>query len=76
MAIGIWAGMAALGIVLGPVVGGWLPDRFWWGTVFLGNVPVVAVALAGWQLIPESRDLDATPLYPTRALLSSRIALR
>ena len=70
-AIGVWAGVAALGVVLGPVVGGWLLERFWWGSVFLVNVPVVALAiLAGWPLVPESRDPDATPLDPIGALLS------
>jgi EmrB/QacA subfamily drug resistance transporter len=70
-AIGVWAGMAGLGIVLGPVIGGWLLEHFWWGSVFLVNVPVVAVAvLAGWPLVPESRDPRATPLDPVGALLS------
>src|SRR5215217_5265114 len=44
-AIGVWAGMAALGVVMGPVVGGWLLEHFWWGSVFLINLPVVALAL-------------------------------
>jgi EmrB/QacA subfamily drug resistance transporter len=70
-AIGVWAGMAALGIVLGPVVGGWLLEHFWWGSVFLANLPVVALAmLAGWPLVPESRDPAATPLDPIGAVLS------
>jgi EmrB/QacA subfamily drug resistance transporter len=70
-AIGVWAGMAALGVVLGPVVGGWLLEHFWWGSVFLINLPVVAVAvLAGWPLVPESRDPAATPLDPIGAALS------
>jgi EmrB/QacA subfamily drug resistance transporter len=70
-AIGIWAGVAGLGIVIGPVVGGWLLGRFWWGSVFLINVPVVVVAIAaGWPLVPESRDPNATPLDPIGALLS------
>jgi EmrB/QacA subfamily drug resistance transporter len=70
-AIGIWAGVAGFGIVLGPVIGGWLLDRYWWGSVFLLNVPVAAVAvLAGWPLVPESRDPDATPLDPVGAGLS------
>ncbi|MBP2327558.1 EmrB/QacA subfamily drug resistance transporter [Kibdelosporangium banguiense] len=56
-AIGIWAATAALGVPLGPVVSGLLLEHFWWGSVFLINVPVVIVALvAGLWLIPESRN--------------------
>lgn len=70
-AIGVWAGVAGLGIVLGPVIGGWLLERFWWGSVFLVNVPVAAVAIiVGWPLVPESKDPYATPLDPMGAGLS------
>jgi EmrB/QacA subfamily drug resistance transporter len=56
-AIGIWAATAGLGVALGPVVGGFLLDRFWWGSIFIVNVPLTALALvAGARLIPESRD--------------------
>ena len=56
-AIGIWAGMAAIGIGLGPLFGGLLLEWFSWTSVFLVNVPVTAVAvLAGVALVPESRD--------------------
>lgn len=52
-----WAAAMALGIPLGPVVGGLLLDHFWWGAVFLLNVPVVAAALVACAaLLPESRD--------------------
>jgi EmrB/QacA subfamily drug resistance transporter len=55
-AIGIWTGVASLGIPLGPIAGGWLLEQFWWGSVFLLNVPIVVIALAaGWILVPESR---------------------
>lgn len=55
-AIGIWAGVAHLGIPLGPVLGGWLLEQYWWGSVFLINVPIVAAVLVtGWLLVPESR---------------------
>src|SRR4051795_12274173 len=56
-AIGIWAGMAAIGIGLGPLMGGLLLEQFSWTSVFLVNVPVAATALilSIW-LVPESRD--------------------
>jgi MFS transporter, DHA2 family, multidrug resistance protein len=44
-AIGLWAGMASAGMALGPLIAGLLLERYWWGSVFLINVPVVAVAL-------------------------------
>lgn len=69
-AIGVWAGVAGLG-ALGPVTGGFLLNHFWWGSVFLVNVPVVAAGLlAGYFLIPESRDPSAPRLDPLGALLS------
>lgn len=52
-AIGVWAATAAGGAAFGPVVGGLLLEYFWWGSVFLVNVPVVLIALvAGAWLIP------------------------
>ncbi|KFI29330.1 MFS transporter [Haematobacter massiliensis] len=53
-AIGVWAAVASGGAALGPVLGGLLLEHFWWGSVFLLNVPVVAVALlAGPLLLPR-----------------------
>lgn len=70
-AIGIWAAVAGLGIVVGPVIGGYLLDHFWWGSVFLINVPIVAIAIvSGFFLVPESKDPEARPLDPVGALLS------
>jgi EmrB/QacA subfamily drug resistance transporter len=70
-AIGVWAGVAGLGIILGPVIGGWLLEHLWWGSVFLVNLPVVALTIgAGRPLLPESRDPNATPLDPIGATLS------
>jgi EmrB/QacA subfamily drug resistance transporter len=70
-AIAVWAGVAALGLGLGPLVGGWLLQRFYWGSVFLVNVPVVIAALvAGRLTIPESRDPGAARLDPLGAALS------
>jgi EmrB/QacA subfamily drug resistance transporter len=69
-AIGIWAGAAGLG-VLGPLVGGFLLAHFYWGSVFLVNVPVVVIGLlAGVILIPTSKDPTTPPLDPVGALLS------
>ena len=60
-AIAIWSGVAGIGVGLGPLVAGLLLDRFWWGSVFLINVPIAVIALiAGWWLVPESRD----PAHP------------
>ena len=57
MAIGVWAATAGVGVALGPVLGGILLENFWWGAIFIVNVPVVAVALfAAPRLVPESRD--------------------
>ncbi|MEU1617419.1 MFS transporter [Streptomyces sp. NPDC005722] len=56
-AIGISSGIGAASFALGPVVGGLLLDHFWWGSVFLINVPLMAVVLvAGVLVLPESRN--------------------
>lgn len=69
-AIGLWAGVAGLG-ALGPITGGFLLTHFWWGSVFLVNVPIVIVGLvAGYVLIPDSRDPSAPRLDPIGAVLS------
>jgi MFS transporter, DHA2 family, multidrug resistance protein len=57
MAVGIWASAFSAGAVLGPVIGGLLLEHFWWGSVFLINVPVSVVLLAaGVVLLPEQRN--------------------
>lgn len=54
-AIGIWAAANFLALPIGPILGGWMLTRLWWGWVFLMNVPVAAVALlAVLALVPES----------------------
>lgn len=61
-AIGIWAAVASGGAALGPVVGGLLLEWFWWGSVFLINVPIVLFALtAGALLLVNKRPAHAHP---------------
>ncbi|MEU9045340.1 MULTISPECIES: MFS transporter [unclassified Kitasatospora] len=56
-AIGIWGAAATAGAALGPVVGGVLLEHFWWGSVFLMNIPVLLLLLGfGVWLLPESKD--------------------
>jgi MFS transporter, DHA2 family, integral membrane protein len=70
-AIAVWVGFAGAGGAIGPVVTGALLQRFWWGSAFLVNVPVVAVTAAAIAIYsPRSRDDNATPLDPRGALLS------
>jgi EmrB/QacA subfamily drug resistance transporter len=70
-AIGVWAGTAGLAGVLGPLVGGFLLQHFYWGSVFLVNIPIVIVGLfAGVFLIPTSKDPSAPRLDPPGAVLS------
>jgi DHA2 family multidrug resistance protein-like MFS transporter len=62
VAIGLWAGIAAGGLALGPVVGGLLLAHYSWGTVFLVNLPVVAAAaLATLLLVPAQRPGGGAP---------------
>jgi len=70
-AIGIWAGVSALGIGLGPITGGVLLEHFWWGSVFIVNIPIVIIGLIlGYLLVPESRDPHPSALDPVGAVLS------
>ncbi|WP_281066035.1 MFS transporter [Nocardia albiluteola] len=59
-ALTIWVTSTAIGMPLGPIVGGWLLQNFWWGSVFLINVPMALVGLlAVAVLVPESRSANA-----------------
>jgi EmrB/QacA subfamily drug resistance transporter len=70
-AIGIWAGVAGAGGAIGPVTSGFLLEHFWWGSIFLINLPVVVFTMViGYFLIPNSRDPEKAPLDPVGALLS------
>ncbi|MFJ4852578.1 DHA2 family efflux MFS transporter permease subunit [Streptomyces sp. NPDC088730] len=70
-AIGIWAGSVGLGIAIGPITGGLLLEHFWWGSIFLVNVPVVIIALIAMLiLVPDSRDPKPGRLDPVGVVLS------
>ena len=70
-AIGVWAGGVGLAAAVGPLTGGLLIEHFWWGSVFLVNVPVVLIGMSLIGLIvPESRDANPPRLDPIGVLLS------
>lgn len=70
-AIALWAVVGGVGIAVGPVLGGLLLANFWWGSVFLVNVPVVVVGVAlGLAVLPESTKPDQGPLDLWGAVLS------
>lgn len=55
IAIAVWGSLSVIGSALGPIVGGLLLNHFWWGSVFLINIPVVVAALiAGWIIAPAA----------------------
>ncbi|GII85290.1 MFS transporter [Sphaerisporangium siamense] len=56
-AVGVWTAGFAGGALIGPIIGGLLLEHFWWGSVFLINVPVMVLLLVlGPLLLPEYRD--------------------
>ena len=71
-AIGVWAAMVGVGVAAGPMAGGWLLEHFSWGSIFLVNVPVAAVAIVGGILfVPTSRDPAAPKVDMPGLILSS-----
>ncbi|MEU7280533.1 MFS transporter [Streptomyces sp. NPDC045431] len=71
-AIGIWTAVAAVGAATGPVLGGFLLEHFWWGSVFLINIPLMAVILpAGRWLLPESKGSGDGPWDVLGALMAA-----
>lgn len=70
-AVGIVSAASALGLPLGPILGGWLLDHFWWGSVFLVNIPMVGIGIAACVfLLPETRD----PAAPTVDVVSTALS--
>ncbi|MDT3398936.1 MFS transporter [Streptomyces sp. B1866] len=71
-AIGIWSAVAAVGAAVGPLLGGFLLEHYWWGSVFLINIPLMAVALpVGRWLLPESTGDRGGPWDVLGALMAA-----
>ncbi|MGX2998049.1 MFS transporter [Streptomyces sp. JNUCC 64] len=71
-AIGIWSAVAAVGAAAGPLLGGFLLEHFWWGSVFLINIPLMLVSLpVGRLLLPESTGERDGPWDVTGALMAA-----
>ncbi|MFJ3778628.1 MFS transporter [Streptomyces sp. NPDC090075] len=71
-AIGIWSAVNALGFAAGPLIGGFMLNHFWWGAIFLINLPVAALALAAVVvMVPESRNPQGDRPDLLGALLST-----
>jgi EmrB/QacA subfamily drug resistance transporter len=71
IAVAIWSATVGVGVILGPLLGGYLLERAWWGSVFLINVPVAAAAIVGaLALVPESREGTSVRFDPVGAALS------
>ncbi len=72
LAIGIWGAALSAGAAASPILGGWLLEHFWWGSVFLINVPITAlVVLVGVKLLPESKNPTPGPWDLTSMVLST-----
>jgi DHA2 family multidrug resistance protein-like MFS transporter len=71
-AVGIWAAANFLALPIGPILGGWLLTNYWWGWVFLLNVPVALIGLiAVLVLVPESRAPERPGLDPLGIITST-----
>jgi EmrB/QacA subfamily drug resistance transporter len=70
-AIAVWSAISFGGAAFGPVISGFLLEHFWWGSVFLVNVPIIVIALVGgYILMPKTRDPEQAKLDPVGALTS------
>ncbi|WP_419993744.1 MFS transporter [Streptomyces boninensis] len=72
LAIGIWSATAAVGAAIGPLLGGFLVEHFWWGSVFLINIPLMVLAIPiGRWLLPESTAKHSGPWDVLGAIMAA-----
>lgn len=75
IAIAIWGSLSVVGASLGPILGGLLLERFWWGSVFLINVPVVVAALIGTALVAPRNDADPSKKWDLLSSIQAMVGL-
>ncbi len=70
-AVGIWSAVSAGGAALGPLLGGFLVEHFWWGSVFLINIPILIIVVPfAIKVLPESRAEEPPPWNTTAVVLA------
>ena len=74
-AIGIWAGVGGIGAAAGPLLGGWLLQHFWWGSVFLINVPIAVLAFIGGVTVVTESLAEHRPHFDPAGVLLSALGL-
>lgn len=74
-AIAVWGSLAVVGAALGPIAGGLLLEHFWWGSVFLINVPVVIAALIAALVVAPANDPDPSKKWDLISSLQAMVAL-
>ncbi|MDA4925725.1 MFS transporter [Chelativorans multitrophicus] len=75
IAIAIWGSLSVVGSALGPIVGGFLLEHFWWGSVFLINVPVVIVAFLSTLVVAPKGETDHSKPWDLVSSLQALVAL-
>ncbi|WP_395479849.1 MFS transporter [Candidatus Curculioniphilus buchneri] len=70
IALGIWASVGTTGAAMGPLIGGWLLTHYYWGSIFLINLPVIAIVLpASWLIMPKQPKCTSQPWSIKQALM-------
>lgn len=75
IAIAIWGSLSVIGAALGPILGGLLLERFWWGSVFLINAPVVVVALIATAIVAPQNDADPSKKWDLLSSIQAMVGL-